>query len=121
MSSHRPWGYYVCIDRSTNDTEYTNSTQYQVKKIVVFPNKRLSLQYHNHRTENWVVVQGSGVAQVGDDIISIKDGESVFIDKKVVHRITNNGTENLIFIETQCGSYLGEDDIVRLEDDYGRV
>ena len=111
---NRPWGYYENI--------YGNDYNgYKVKKIVVFPNKRLSLQSHNNRSEHWVIVNGKGKVQVGEDCYIVNKNEHVYIPVNVIHRIENIGDELLELIETQVGDYLGEDDIIRYEDDFGRT
>ena len=101
---YRPWGYYTTIHGNDN-------TGYKVKKIGVFTNSRLSLQSHNHRSEHWVIVQGKAKVQVGDDFVELNKNQHVYIPIKTLHRIENIGEEMLIFIETQIGDYLGEDDI----------
>lgn len=115
MSSvQRPWGSYESI--------YTIESKTQVKRITVNPKCRLSLQSHKHRSEHWVIVQGVGKVQVGKDYLTLHVNQHVYIPKETLHRIENmRDDEDLIFIETQVGEYLGEDDIVRYEDDFGRV
>ena len=108
---YRPWGYYQGVD---------NGTRYQVKRIVVKPGARLSLQKHFHRAEHWVVVKGTAEVTVGEDVRTVHENESVYIPIGSVHRLANPGKIPLELIEVQVGSYLGEDDIVRLEDVYGR-
>lgn len=109
----KPWGSYEIISLSNN---------YQVKRIVVKPEQKLSLQSHKQREEHWIIVKGEGIVQLGKLFIPVKTGSSVLIPKGEKHRITNtHNTEELIFIEVQIGSYLGEDDIVRYEDIYGRL
>lgn len=107
----RPWGRWE---------EYLNETGYRVKRIMVQPNQRLSLQKHTHRAEHWVIVAGEGVFTLDETTRPIASGDSVFIPKGAVHRVGNTGTEPLIIIETQLGLCL-EDDIIRLEDDWGRT
>ncbi len=109
---NRPWGTYTSIDQGS---------QHQVKHITVEPGGVLSKQYHHHRSEHWIVVHGVAVVEVGEDELILGPNESVYIPKGEVHRLKNNGTETLNLIEVQCGNYLGEDDIVRLEDNYGRI
>lgn len=109
----RPWGSYQTIQMKEGN--------YQVKTITVNPGQKLSLQYHHHRSEHWVVVRGSIVAQVGEDFHAINTNGSIYIPKGVKHRIINQGPEEAELIEVQVGDYLGEDDIVRLEDAYGRA
>ena len=108
---YRPWGYYQGVD---------NGTRYQVKRILVKPGARLSLQKHFHRAEHWVVVKGTAEVTIGADIRMIHENESVYIPIGSVHRLGNLGKIPLELIEVQVGSYLGEDDIVRLDDVYGR-
>ena len=107
----RPWGYYDSIDAGP---------RFQVKRIVVKPGCQLSLQMHHHRAEHWIVVRGTAKVTRGDDQILLTENESTFIPLGVVHRLENPGTIPLELIEVQSGSYLGEDDIVRIEDQYGR-
>lgn len=108
---NRPWGRWE---------EYLNEPGYRVKRILVYPGKRLSLQKHAYRKEHWVVVQGEGLFTLNEDVRRVKQGDAVFIGLGDVHRIENDGTEYLVIIETQLGLCL-EDDIIRLEDDFGRV
>ncbi len=109
---NRPWGTYTSVDQGQ---------QHQVKHITVEPGGVLSKQYHHHRSEHWIVVHGVAEVEVGDEQLILGVNESVYIPKGEIHRLTNNGKETLNLIEVQCGDYLGEDDIVRLEDNYGRV
>ncbi len=109
---YRPWGSYTSLEKG--DT-------YQVKRINVNPGARLSLQSHGHRAENWIVVTGEALVTIDDQQISVKKGESAFIPRGARHRIENRSKETLVLIEVQNGDYLGEDDIVRYEDDYGRL
>jgi mannose-1-phosphate guanylyltransferase/mannose-6-phosphate isomerase len=108
---YRPWGYYQGVD---------NGTRYQVKRIVVKPGARLSLQKHFHRAEHWVVVKGTAAVTVGQDVRTVHENESVYIPIGSIHRLGNPGKIPLELIEVQVGSYLGEDDIERIEDAYGR-
>jgi mannose-1-phosphate guanylyltransferase/mannose-6-phosphate isomerase len=108
---HRPWGYYESIDMGE---------RFQVKRIVVIPGGILSLQKHQHRAEHWVVVRGTAEVTNGDTIREVHENESVYIPLGNVHRLANKGKIPLELIEVQTGSYLGEDDIVRLEDIYKR-
>jgi mannose-1-phosphate guanylyltransferase/mannose-6-phosphate isomerase len=108
---YRPWGYYQAID---------NGSRYQVKRIVVKPNAMLSLQKHSHRSEHWVVVRGTAEVTMGSEILTVHENESTYIPIGSVHRLANPGKIPLELIEVQVGSYLGEDDIVRLTDQYGR-
>ena len=109
---YRPWGYYQGID---------SGPRYQVKRIVVSPGRRLSLQKHFHRAEHWVVVKGTAEVTRGAETIMVHENESIFLPIGAVHRLANPGKINLELIEVQTGSYLGEDDIVRLEDAYNRL
>jgi len=108
---HRPWGYYESIDLGE---------RFQVKRIVVIPGGVLSLQKHRHRAEHWVVVRGTAEVTIGDKIQAVHENESVFIPIGTVHRLANRGKIPLELVEVQTGSYLGEDDIERLEDVYQR-
>jgi mannose-1-phosphate guanylyltransferase/mannose-6-phosphate isomerase len=108
---YRPWGYYQDIDLAE---------RYRVKRIVVKPGSKLSLQKHFHRSEHWVVVKGIAQVTLGDDVRSVHENESIYIPLEGVHRLANPGRIPLELIEVQVGSYLGEDDIVRLDDVYGR-
>ncbi|HPM76602.1 MAG TPA: phosphomannose isomerase type II C-terminal cupin domain [bacterium] len=107
----RPWGgYRVLLDEA----------DHKVKQIYVLPGTRLSLQYHRRRLEHWYIVRGTGVATRGEEQIAVAPGDAVDIPTGAAHRMHNTGDETLVFIEVQRGDYFGEDDIVRLEDDYGR-
>ncbi|WP_374265088.1 mannose-1-phosphate guanylyltransferase/mannose-6-phosphate isomerase [Zoogloea sp.] len=108
---HRPWGWYDSIDAGG---------RFQVKRIVVNPGARLSLQMHHHRAEHWIVVKGTAEVTNGDKVFLLGENESTFISLGHVHRLANPGKLPLEIIEVQSGSYLGEDDIVRFEDTYGR-
>lgn len=108
---YRPWGYYQDIDIAP---------RYRVKRIVVKPGSKLSLQKHFHRSEHWVVVTGTAEVTIGTDERSVHENESIYIPIGSVHRLANPGKIRLELIEVQVGSYLGEDDIVRLDDVYGR-
>ncbi len=107
----RPWGSYTIL--GTEDG-------YQVKEIVVHPGKRLSYQRHARRSEHWYVVRGSGIVTLDGEQHDLGVGDTVDVPIEQLHRIENNGAGNLVFIEVQMGSYLGEDDIERFEDDFGR-
>jgi len=109
---HRPWGSYRGIDRGE---------RFQVKQIVVNPGERLSLQVHHHRAEHWIVVEGTALVTRGTEQFLLRENESTFISLGETHRLENPGKVPLRLIEVQSGSYLGEDDIVRLEDGYGRA
>jgi mannose-1-phosphate guanylyltransferase / mannose-6-phosphate isomerase len=108
---YRPWGYYQGVDEGA---------RYQVKRIVVKPNAALSLQKHFHRSEHWVVVRGTAEVTIGSEVRTFHENESTYIPIGSVHRLANPGKIPLELIEVQVGSYLGEDDIVRLTDQYGR-
>ena len=108
----RPWGSYEQIDQGEN---------FQVKRLIVKPGQVLSLQLHHKRSEHWVVVKGVARVTKGEDVFDLKENESVYIPVGTKHRLENCTQEDLFLIEVQCGSYLGEDDIVRFEDVYGRV
>jgi mannose-1-phosphate guanylyltransferase/mannose-6-phosphate isomerase len=112
LKVHRPWGSYQSLDQGD---------RYQVKRIVVKPAGRLSLQLHHHRAEHWVVVRGTARVVVGRETKVIHENESIFIPIGSPHRLENPGKIDLELIEVQTGSYLGEDDIVRIEDDYRRT
>ena len=110
--SIRPWGRYEVL----YDGEHC-----KVKRIIVKPGKKLSYQYHFGRDELWKVITGEGVVTINGSEIAISEGSTINIERLSKHRVENNGSDNLVFIEIQTGSYFGEDDIVRLEDDYGRT
>lgn len=93
---------------------------YKVKRIEVYPGQRLSLQHHHHRSEHWIIVQGKAEVVNGDETVQLGVNQSVYIPQGNIHRLVNIGTELLVMIEVQCGGYLGEDDIVRHQDDYAR-
>ncbi|MHB1509456.1 MAG: phosphomannose isomerase type II C-terminal cupin domain [Acidimicrobiales bacterium] len=107
----RPWGSYVVLE---------DAIDHKVKRIVVLPQKRLSLQVHKHRSEHWFIVSGEGAVTVGDAVVTLRHGDSIDIPVGTAHRAENKGDEDLVFIEVQYGESFGEDDIVRLEDDFGR-
>jgi mannose-1-phosphate guanylyltransferase/mannose-6-phosphate isomerase len=109
---HRPWGYYESVD---------GGDRFQVKRIVVAPGGKLSLQKHHHRAEHWVVVRGTAEVTVGDEVRMVHENESIYIPIGSVHRLANPGRIGLELIEVQTGSYLGEDDIIRLDDVYRRT
>lgn len=109
---HRPWGYYQV---------YADEPDHKVKRIVVYPGKRLSLQRHQRRTEHWYLLGGEAIVTRYDEELHLKPGESVDIPQGAAHRVGNPGTEDMAFIEVQTGNYFGEDDIERLEDDFGRT
>jgi len=108
---HRPWGSYQSVD---------NGERHQVKRIVVKPGGRLSLQKHHHRSEHWIVVRGAARVTVNELVKTVHENESIYIPIGAVHRLENPGKISLELIEVQTGSYFGEDDIIRIEDDYQR-
>ena len=109
---HRPWGTYETTD---------SGERFQTKRIVVKPGEKLSLQMHYHRSEHWIVVSGTAVVTIDDKVQIVSENQSVYIAAGSTHRLENPGKVALHLIEVQCGSYLGEDDIVRFEDKYARV
>jgi mannose-6-phosphate isomerase len=108
----RPWGNYQVLDEGPG---------FKVKRITVHPGKRLSLQRHARREEHWVIVAGTGLATRDDERVELGPRDAFDIPLGAVHRLENPGTEPLVMIEVQHGDYLGEDDIVRIEDDFGRL
>ena len=108
----RPWGYYLVLHEDVG---------YKVKQFVVKPGSRLSLQRHRRRGEHWQVVRGEAAVTRGQEIVRLLPGGSIDIPLGALHRVESIGKENLVVIEVQMGEYLGEDDIERFEDDYGRV
>jgi mannose-1-phosphate guanylyltransferase len=108
---YRPWGKYDSVDSGDN---------YQVKRLTVNPGGKLSVQMHHHRSEHWVVVAGQARVHYGEESHDLGVNESTYHGKEVVHALENPGDVPLELIEVQVGSYLGEDDIVRFEDRYGR-
>ena len=108
---HRPWGSYQSVD---------NGDRHQVKRIIVKPGGRLSLQKHHHRAEHWIVVRGTAQVTINELVKTVHENESVYIPIGAVHRLENPGKIQLELIEVQTGSYFGEDDIIRIEDDYRR-
>ncbi|QQX86240.1 mannose-1-phosphate guanylyltransferase/mannose-6-phosphate isomerase [Cupriavidus necator] len=111
-TAHRPWGTYTVLEEGG---------RFKIKRIVVKPGAQLSLQMHHHRSEHWIVVSGSADVVNGDQVISLQPNESTYIPAGHRHRLINPGVIDLVLIEVQCGEYLGEDDIVRFEDQYGRT
>jgi mannose-1-phosphate guanylyltransferase len=109
---YRPWGTYDSID---------NGERFQVKRISVKPGAKLSVQMHHHRAEHWIIVSGTAKVTNGDKDILLTENQSTYIPVGVIHALENPGKVPLELIEVQSGSYLGEDDIVRFEDKYGRV
>ena len=109
---HRPWGKFDSIDSGDG---------FQVKRLTVYPKQKLSVQMHHHRSEHWIVVTGIARVHYGENSKDLSVNDSTYHDKEVVHALENPGDENLILIEVQLGDYLGEDDIVRFDDIYGRI
>jgi mannose-1-phosphate guanylyltransferase len=112
LTGYRPWGTYTILE---------NSPGYKIKRIVVQPGKRLSLQKHYHRSEHWIVVSGTATVTVAGETKLIRPNESTYIRIGELHRLANNGKIPVILIEAQVGEYTGEDDIVRVDDDFQRV
>jgi mannose-6-phosphate isomerase len=108
---HRPWGYYQV---------YADEADHKVKRIVVYPGKRLSLQRHQRRAEHWYILYGEALVTRGDQEIRLVAEQAIDIPRGAIHRVSNPGGEDMAFIEVQTGDYFGEDDIERLEDDFGR-
>ena len=108
----RPWGFYRVL---------SDEPDHKVKRIVVYPGKRLSLQRHSHRSEHWYIITGNALVTLGKRKTRLTRGMSADVPTGTAHRIENTGDRNLIFIEIQQGDYFGEDDIERLEDDFGRA
>jgi len=108
----KPWGNYRTIDEADG---------FKVKRIEVEPGASLSLQKHSHRSEYWIVVRGQATVTKGEKILTINENQMVYLEVEEKHRVANKGDKKLVFIEVQYGDYLGEDDIVRFEDSYGRV
>lgn len=111
----KPWGHYCSLDDGT-----TSNGLYQIKTLVIKQGHRLSLQSHEHRKEYWLVVDGNPTIELGDSKQDYFIGDLITIRPKQKHRIANNYSNDVIIVEVQLGSYLGEDDIVRYEDDYNR-
>jgi mannose-1-phosphate guanylyltransferase len=110
--NYKPWGYY-CILQET--------LSYKEKKLIIYPQKRISLQKHNKRNEMWFIIQGVAEIIINNKTLKLDKNKKIFIPKNAIHRVKNIGTNNLIIKELQTGDYFGEDDIIRFEDDYGRV
>ena len=111
LTAHRPWGTYTVLE---------DTPGYKIKRIVVKPGKRLSLQKHFHRNEHWIVVSGTATVTVADEIRLVRPNESTYIKMGEVHRLENQGKIDVVLIEAQVGEYTGEDDIIRIEDDFQR-
>jgi mannose-6-phosphate isomerase len=111
--SERPWGNYTVLSDAAPD--------HKVKRLVVLPGKRLSYQRHARRAEHWFIVAGTAKVTVDGTVTELTAGQAIDIPMGAAHRVANEGTDNVVLIEVQIGSYFGEDDIVRLEDDFGRA
>jgi len=111
-SEERPWGSFTILDEGEN---------YKVKRLEVLPGKRLSYQRHSRRAEHWFVVRGTAKVTLNDAEILVETGKALDIPTGFAHRVENPESENLVIIETQTGDYFGEDDIERLDDDFGRI
>ena len=107
----RPWGSYTILE---------DTNVFKLKRIEVEPGQRLSLQSHKKRDEIWTIVAGAGVVELDGTDVAVSYGSTVSITREQKHRVRNDGSELLVFIEVQTGDYFGEDDIIRYEDDYGR-
>ena len=112
MKEKRPWGWYDIID---------HGDRYKVKSIEVQPNQKLSLQRHHHRSEHWIVVEGTALVKVDGKETIVSENQNAYIPANSIHRLSNPGKIPLRIIEVQSGAYLEEDDIERFDDDYGRV
>lgn len=110
-SAQRPWGTYAVL---------AESSDFKVKTIEVHPGRRISYQKHAHRSEHWFVVAGQGAVTLDGRVTEVRSGDSVDIPQGAAHRVHNTGPGPLVFVEVQHGDYFGEDDIERLDDDYGR-
>jgi len=111
-TDHRPWGYFKVL---------SDEQSHKVKRIVIYPGKRLSLQLHRQRSEHWYILNGEARITLNDRTLKVHEGQAVDIQQEELHRIENTGSNDLIFIEIQRGDYFGEDDIERVEDDFGRI
>ena len=112
LTGYRPWGSYTVLEEGNG---------YKIKRIIVETGKRISLQKHFHRSEHWVVLSGSATVTINDKVFTVNPNESTYIKAGDIHRLENQGKLPLVIIETQVGEYTGEDDIVRLDDDYKRI
>jgi mannose-1-phosphate guanylyltransferase len=111
-TAYRPWGGYTSV---------LNGERFQVKRLFVKPGKKLSLQKHHHRAEHWIVVRGTAEVTLDGAITVLSENQSIYLPLGCTHRLANPGKIDLELIEVQTGSYLGEDDIIRIEDEFGRV
>jgi mannose-6-phosphate isomerase len=109
----RPWGSFTVLDDGAAD--------HKVKRLVVSPGRRLSYQRHSHRAEHWFIVNGEALVTVDGSVTTVRAGEAIDIPLGAAHRVESVGTVDLVLIEVQRGDYFGDDDIVRLEDDFGRA
>ena len=109
--THRPWGTYEII---------CSGPEFQIKRIVINANSSISLQKHQHRSEQWLLIKGTGTVTRDKENFTLTDNESTFIPKGILHRLENNSEDNLEILEVQIGQYLDEDDIIRLDDKYHR-
>lgn len=112
LTDHRPWGSFTIL---------ADEVDHKVKRILVKAGQRLSLQRHKHRREHWLVVSGQALITRNDELFELRTGEAVDIGQGDIHRVQNDSDSDMVFIEVQLGDYFGEDDIERLEDDYGRT
>lgn len=108
----RPWGRFFVLH---------NDSDYKIKRIEVEPGHRLSYQYHNSRSEVWTIINGEATVTIEGVVSKFSNGKTIIIPQGTKHRVQNNGKKKLIFIEVQTGTYFGEDDIVRIQDDYKRI
>ncbi len=111
-SEERPWGRFFVLH---------DEKKYKIKRIEINPGERLSYQYHNKRSEVWTIVDGFATVTIESEVRELSYGDTILISQGTRHRIENKGSKKLVFIEIQTGSYFGEDDIVRIEDDYNRL
>ena len=112
MKEYRPWGHYEILNKSHN---------YQLKLLTINPTESTSLQLHHKRSEHWIILSGTATVTIGDEVLSKNPDDQLFINRQVVHRISNNTNQPIEIIEVQTGEYFGEDDIQRLSDEYGRT
>jgi len=112
MEDHRPWGYYIVL---------ADEEDHKVKRIVLYPGMRFSLQRHERRDEHWYLIGGTAIATIERREVTLRVGEHVDIPRGTLHRLQNSGNDNVVFIEIQTGEYFGEDDIERVDDDFGRL
>lgn len=108
---HRPWGYYIVL---------ADEPDHKVKRVVVHPGQRLSLQRHRRRSEHWYVINGEAIATIEGKPVVLRPGDAMDIPRGALHRLENPGSVDFAIVEVQTGDYFGEDDIERIEDDYGR-